>query len=172
MPPVLRGQLRDSRLFAVGIQGAALLYNLMLSELQEHEQRVERYSRELADWAAEVEALGPDLGDWQMDGVWSVVRAQGRSLGFPTRAFVTQWIEYLKQSGPKAIVRQGSRARALVREREIQIKRGRARLTNQRRLELWGGRSGTGLMDYRWGGSTLAGTRLLLKDIFDGLQRS
>ena len=55
----------------------------------------------------------------------------------------------------------------LVREREVQLKRGRARLTNPRRLELWGGRSGTGRMAYRWGA-----TKVLLKDIFDGLERS
>ena len=172
VPPVLREQLHDSTLFAVCMQGAALLYNLMLSELQQHELRVETYQSELVDWAADVEALGSNLSDWQLDGVWSIVRAQGRSLGFPTQAFVARWIENLKQSGPKAIVPEGSAARALVREREIQLKRGRARLVSPRHLELWGGQSGTGRMSYRWGGSPLAGTRLLLKDIFEGLGRS
>ena len=172
IPSVLRGQLHDSRLFAVCMQGAALLYNLMLSELQQHELRAETYQSELVDWAADVEALGSNLPDWQLDGVWSIVRAQGRSLGFPTQTFVTRWIENLKQRGPKALVPQGSLARALVREREIQLKRGRARLVSPRHLELWGGQSGTGRMNYRWGGSPLVGTRLLLKDIFDGLDRS
>ncbi len=171
IPPVLRGRLHDSRLFAVCMQGAALLYNLMLSELQQHARRVGEYQSELVAWAVDVEALGPDLSAWQLDGVWSVVRAQGRSLGFPTQTFVTRWIENLKQRGPEAVVPEGSVARALVREREIQIKRGRARLVSPRHLELWGGQSGTGRMSYRWGGSPLAGTRLLLKDIFEGLER-
>ncbi|MDE2851371.1 MAG: DUF6361 family protein [Acidobacteriota bacterium] len=171
LPLALRGQLHDAKLFAVCMQGAALLYNLMLSQLQQHGLRVERYESELVDWAADVEALGPHLAAWRLDGIWSVVGAQRRSLGFPTQTFVTRWIENLKQSGPQGIVRQGSKARDLVREREIQLKRGRARLVSARHLELWGGQSGTGLMNYRWGGTPLAGTRVLLKDIFEGLGR-
>ena len=170
--PVLREQLHDAGLFAVCMQGAALLYNLMLSELQEHEGRKETYRGELEVWAADVETLGSALADWRLDGVWSVVRAQGRSVGYPTRTFVERWIGNLKQEGAEAVVRDKSQARPLVRDREIQLKRGRARLANRRHLELWGGRSGTGRMSYRWGGSPMAGTRMLLKDIFDGLQRS
>ena len=170
--PVLREQLHDAELFAVCMQGAALLYNLMLSEKQEHEGRVETYRSELADWAADVAELGSDLAHWRLDGVWRVVRVQGRSVGYPTQAFVTRWIESLKTDGPEAVVGDNSVAQALVRERETQLKRGRARLTSPRHLELWGGRSGTGRMSYRWGGNPQSGTRLLLKDIFDGLARS
>ena len=170
--PILREYLHDAELFAVCMQGAALLYNLMLSELQKHEGRVGIYRDELAGWAADVEALGSDLADWQLDGVWSVVRGQGHSLGYPTRTFVKRWVDNLKRAGPDAVVHQESIARPLVREREVQLKRSRARLTNPRHLELWGGRSGTGQMGYRWGGSTRTGARMLLKDIFDGLERS
>ncbi|WP_419936990.1 DUF6361 family protein [Candidatus Palauibacter sp.] len=165
--PALREHLRDARLFAICMQGAALLYNLMLSEKQAHDGRIETYQAELADWVAEVQDLESDLADWRLDGVWSVVRAKSRSLGYPTRSFVTRWIDNLKRDGPEALVPQGSVARVLVREREVQLKRGRARLTNPRRLELWGGRSGTGRMAYRWGAA-----KVLLKDIFDGLERS
>ncbi|WP_420439624.1 DUF6361 family protein [Candidatus Palauibacter sp.] len=165
--PTLREHLHDSRLFAICMQGAALLYNLMLSEKQEHDGRIETYQAELADWVAEVQDLESDLADWRLDGVWSVVRAKSRSLGYPTQSFVTRWIDNLKRDGPEALVPRDSVARVLVREREIQLKRGRARLTNPRRLELWGGRSGTGRMAYRWGA-----TKVLLKDIFDGLDRS
>ena len=170
--PLLQERLRDAKLFAVCLQGAALLYNLMLSELQQHGERVKTYRGELDAWAGDVSALGPKLSAWDLDGLWSVASSQGRSIGYPTRAFVVRWIEKLKRHGPEAIVRQGSGARALVREREIQLKRRRARLRSPRHLELWGGRSGTGRMRYRWGGSELDGARLLLKDIFDGLKRS
>ena len=170
--PVLREQLHDAEMFAVCMQGSALLYNLMLSELQQHEGRKDTFRGELQAWAADIEALGSDLADWQLDGVWSVVRAQGRSVGYPTRAFVERWIANLKQGGSEPVVRDNSRGRLLVREREIQLKRGRARLASPRHLELWGGRSGTGRLNYRWGGSPMAGTRMILRDIFDGLQRS
>ena len=169
---VLREQLHDAEMFAVCMQGAALLYNLMLSELQEHERRRETYRGELDAWAGDLEALGSNLPGWQLDGVWRVVRAQGRSVGYPTRTFVESWIAGLKQGGSEAVVRDNSGAKALVRNREIQLKRGRARLASQRHLELWGGRSGTGRLNYRWGDSPMAGTRMILRDIFDGLERS
>ena len=164
LTPALRKQLRDAELFAVYMQGAALLYNLMLSELRQHEEWKEEYRRRLEDWAADVDALGPAADDWKPDGVWRVVRAGGRSLGYPTQDFVERWVEDLKRDGPRAAVALDSPARSLVRSREVQLKRGRARLTNPRRRELWGGESGTGRMAYRWGAA-----KRILKDIFDGL---
>ena len=165
--PVLRDQLHDAKLFAVSMQGAVLLYNLMLSELQQHEKRMERFRKKLQVWVADLGALESDLEQWQLDRVWRVVRAEGRSLGYPTQAFVERWVEGLKRNGPQAIVRDNAAARTLVMEREVQLKRGRARLANPRHLELWGGESGTGRMTYRWGAA-----KRILKDIFDGLQRS
>ena len=169
--PVLQKQLHDAKMFAVCMQGAVLLYNFMLSELQEHEERRETYRGELADWANDVEVLGPHLPGWQLDGVWCVVKAQGRSVSYPMYTFVESWIAGLKQCGPEAVVRHNSDAKALVRNREIQLKRGRARLESPRHLELWGGRSGTGQLNYRWGNSPMTGTRMILRDIFDGLKR-
>ena len=170
--PVLREHLHDAKMFAVCMQGAALLYNLMLSELQGHEVRQETYRDELQAWADDVEALGSSLSDWQPDGIWSVVRDQGRSVGYPTQTFVESWIEALKRGGSKTVVRNNIFVRALVRQREISIKRGRARLESPRHLELWGGRSGTRRLNFRWGDSPMAGTRMILRDIFDGLKRS
>ena len=167
VPPALREQLRHAHLFAVGLHGAPLLYNLMLAEKRREEARIATYTDELNGWAAEVDALGAELADWDLRGVWAVVRGQGRSLGYPTRAFVERWIESLRTSGPRAVVAGGSPTRRLVRDREIQLKGGRARLQSRRHLELWGGRSGTARMEYRW-----SGARDLLKDIFAGLGRS
>lgn len=163
--PALQSHLHDAELFAVCMQGAALLYNLMLSELQQHERQIETYRSELANWAADADELAAAIEDWQLDGVWRVVQAQGRVPAFPMRSFVERWVRNLRQGGPEAMVRNDSTARDLVRERETQLKRGRARLSSSRHLELWGGRSGTGRMAYRWGV-----TRELLQDIFDGLR--
>jgi hypothetical protein len=41
--------------------------------------------------------------------------------------------------------------RALVKEREIHLKRGRARLANPSALDAWRGGSGLVRLDYRWG---------------------
>ena len=166
LTPALREQLRDAELFSVYMQGAALLYNLMLSELRQHEAWTEEYRRRLDDWATDVDALGPDAEDWNPEEVWRLVRVSGRSLGYPTRAFVERWIEGLKRVGPRALVAEDSNARTLVRDREVQLKRARARLANPRRRELWGGESGTGRMAYRWGPA-----KQVLEDIFEGLAR-
>lgn len=166
LTPVLRAQLRDAEMFAVCMQGATLLYNLMLSELRQHEEWTEDYRRRLEGWASDVDTLGPALADWNPGGVWRIVRGTGRSLGYPTQAFIERWFEELKRVGPRALVGDGSHARTLVKDREVQLKRARARLTNPRRLELWGGDSGTGRMAYRWGPA-----KRILEDLFDGLAR-
>ncbi|WP_428273529.1 DUF6361 family protein [Candidatus Palauibacter sp.] len=164
--PVLRDQLLDAQFFAVCMQGAALLYNLMLSELRQRDDWIERYRSKLEVWADDVEALRPALENWELDGVWRVVTDHGRSPSYPTRDFVESWVEHLKGDGPRAIVADDSKSRTLVRDRETLRKRGRARLTNPRYLELWGGDSGSGQMAYRWGSA-----KRILKDIFDGLAR-
>ena len=165
--PALRDDLRDAKHFAICMQGAALLYNLMLSELKKRDEWKEQYRRRLANWAEEVLELRPALKDWRLDGVWRVVRSQGRSLRYPTQDFVERWVANLKRSDAKGVAANGSNARTLVKNREVQLKRGRARMTNPRRLELWGGESGTGRLTYRWGPANR-----ILKDIFDGLARS
>ena len=165
--PTLRERLHDGQLFAVSMQGAALLYNLMLSEQRHREDWVGTYQRELAEWAGDLAALEADLRDWQLDGVWQTVRAGGRALGPRTCTFVQSWIEELQRNGPTAIVQGESRARVLVKDREGKVKPGRARLTNPHHLELWGGESGTGRIEYRWGPA-----KRILQDIFDGLARS
>ena len=163
----LRDRLLDAERFAICTQGAALLYNLMLAELRNRDDWIEGYRKELADWESRVDKLDPGLADWHPNRIWSMTRSSGGTVGYPTRAFVERWVSNLKGRGPAMIADEGSEARALVRDREIRLKRSRARLTNPRRLELWGGESGTWLMDFRWGSA-----RRLLQDIFDGLTRS
>ncbi len=164
MTPVLRRQLHDAKLFAVCMQGAPLLYNLMLAELRQHNEWTEDYRRRLDGWAADVNALGSAWRNWTPEGVWQAVRNTGRPVGYPTRAFVENWVDNLKRGDSASAVVGSSYARTLVRDREVQLKRSRARLTNPRRLELWGGDSGTGRMDYRWGSA-----KRILEDIFNGL---
>jgi len=172
IPPVLREGLDLARLFAVTMNGAALLYNVMLADAllgrtgsSWAEAHAETYRGELDHWAQDVEALGPALHTFDLEGIWAVARTQGRPLGYRTRAFVTAWIETIRRRGPRGIADEGT-ARSLIRDREIDLKRGRARLASPAHLERWGGRSGTARMDFRW-----KGTRVLLRDIFDGLTR-
>jgi hypothetical protein len=165
--PLLREQLDHARRFAVALHGAALLYNLMLAELREDGGLIETYRGKLNRWAGDAEVLLEELHTWDLETVWAVVRGQGRSIGLPTRAFVASWVETLRAGGPLAVTSDRSPARQLVQERETQLKGARARLASRRHLELWGGASGTDRLGYRW-----SGTRVILKDIFDGLSRT
>jgi len=160
----LKERLHDARLFSVCIQGASLLYNLMLAELRQHDEWIALYQRKLEKWAQEIDALETEVQDWRPDGVWSFVSRQGGRLGMPTRRFVESWIQEINQNGPRAVTEAGSRARELVRNRESALKRNRSRFRSSRRLELWGGESGTGRLDYRhWA------AKRILQDLFDGL---
>ena len=162
--PVVKVHLRDARIFATCMEGAPLLYNLMLSELRGRGDWEEKYRSALRGWAGDVEALAPRIKNWKLDRIWRVVRAQGRSIGYPAQAFVERWIEILVGGEPAAVGAPNSRARILVKDREAQLKGARARLTSPRRRELWGGESGTGRMSYRW-----PTAQRILRDIFDGL---
>ena len=165
---VLRQYLRDAMHFAVCMQGAALLYNLMLSELRKRDEWQEKYRLSLTHWSGEVLEIGSALKDWKLDKVWEVVRIQRGSLSYPTQRFVECWVENMKRAGPEDIA-DNENARTLVTDRENELKRTRARLTNppNPRLELWGGESGTSRMSYRWGSA-----KRILTDIFAGLARS
>jgi hypothetical protein len=162
----LRASLRDARLFAACMHGAALLYNLMLAERARREELVRAYQVELEDWATDVEGLGPELAEWDLAAVWTMVHRQGRSLGFPTRTFVQRWVGELRSVGPSGTFAPESLGRRLVEDREHQLKHARARLQSQRHLELWGGRSGADRLAYRW-----RDAKVLLTDIFEGLER-
>ncbi len=162
----LKGQLRDAKNFAVCMEGAPLLYNLMLSEKREHGAWVEKYRSRMEEWAADVEALGPALRDWKLESLWQASSAQGRFIGHPTREFIRSWMEILMRGEPAAEAASGTSARSLVQGREVQLKGGRARLASKRHRELWGGESGTGRMSYRWNVA-----KRLLRDVFDGMAR-
>ena len=165
LTPTLSDQLRDAKLFALCAQGAALLYNLMLAKLRKNEAWIEKHETSLDQWANRIDSLGSDLEGWNLRSVWGTVRARGRSPGYPTRAFMERWLDILRRVGARNIAKD-SLARDHVRDRERQVKRRRARFANPRRLELWGGSSGTWLMKYRWDSA-----KRLLEEIFDGLAR-
>ncbi len=141
--------------FARGMQGARLLYNLIAAERvsarpnatshQRGEALVETYSKTLEEWAQEVE-----FDTWQPDKVYEAVRRTGRNPKGRLRTFVAEWIA-LARSDLRGIATNAT-ARTLVIKREKQIKPpNTARLSNDSALARWGGESGAGTLDYRWG---------------------
>jgi hypothetical protein len=142
-------ELRHARCFSEVINGSALLYNLMLSELRGRNQLVERYRASLADWAALLDARAEQIAAWSREEFWSLLASSGAGISWPTRAFIDTWLNHALD-GKAATIPGNRTARQLIHARERLLKRGLARLDNRRSLEQWGEASGAGRLDYRW----------------------
>lgn len=168
MSPEIQDALAHARLLAETMQGAAWIYNILLAEERAkstgNAEPVERFRGALAAWAKEVAERRRDILAWDRQAFWMLVRRLGR-VAKSTESFVEAWLRLAAwdkiEGGP-----DDKAARDLVRHREQQLKGARARLTNPRALELWGGESGTGRLDYRW-----RAARRLLGDLYTALGR-
>ncbi|WP_437603019.1 DUF6361 family protein [Sorangium sp. So ce590] len=160
--------LAHARLLAETMQGAAWLYNVLLAEERAKStangEAVERFRGELAGWSEEMRRRRAAIAAWDRSVFWRLVRQRTRVAG-STEAFVEGWLRLTpwdKRGGGA----DDKTARALVWQREQQLKGGRARLTNPRALELWGGESGTARLSYRWPSASR-----LLADLYTALGR-
>ena len=147
---------------------AALLYNLLLTEAYdeaapEPKDWATDYNEALEDWAVLADDM--DLAGWCQStaGLWSALASSGAHINDATRLFVNQFAAVVSTVGPAALA-ESQPARELVRNRELQHKRGQARFRNKKRLLAYPGYAGTTPMEYRW---TLV--RRLLNDIAGGL---
>jgi Family of unknown function (DUF6361) len=77
------------------------------------------------------------------------VRATGARMGLATPAFINTWLGQAIGKNPGAL--SASKAvRQLITQREHTLKGPLARLGNVHALDLWGGASSSGRLDYRW----------------------
>lgn len=164
----LQSLLGHARNFAEVIHGAALLYNLMLASKLENEEFIERYENRLIEWTAAIGEREADLQRWhrQIGHFWNSEAFTGDRLISPrTRKFVSGWLQLaIEQPGAGTII-ENQAARRLIEMREWDLKRNRARLSNQNALKRWRGASGTEMLTYRWKtASTFVG------DILEGLR--
>jgi hypothetical protein len=140
--------------FARVMNGAALLYNLMLAERAAAMQGAEgshwhdkaaEYRARLGTWQSEApESLA---SGWSLAGLWSLTLQTTHRVAPQTMTFVTDWSARVQRGQPVA---DDPAARALILRRETMLKRSKARLTNDAALARWGGASGAALLAYRW----------------------
>jgi hypothetical protein len=172
MPDRLRGWLGHAERFAVTVHGAALLYNLMLAEkidagLQsglDGGELVERYRGALQNWAADVGALGPDLGNWDLPVFWQLTRETNPHIAERSVRFAKNWIDLVLEAQDAGTLMNSEPARHLIEGQEFALKRGRSRLRYREHLERWRGKAGVSRIDYRW-----AITQRLVRDVQEGL---
>ena len=152
LPAATGAALGHARLLAETMHGAAFLYNLMLAEQlplgARREERVGAFRAAIATWCGELQSRKEAIRSWDRTAFWAVAR-QLATVRQPTVRFVDRWLELEPWRDPERTITDTT-ARALLHERERQLKGRRARLGNPRALELWGGDAGPARMNYRW----------------------
>lgn len=140
--------------FARVMNGASLLYNLMLAERAAAMQGADGgrwhdlaadYLTRLSDWQADTPASL--ASDWSLAALWSLTSQTIHRVAPQTMAFVTDWSALVQRGLPLA---DDAAARALILRRETRLKGPKARLTNDAALARWGGASGAAVLAYRW----------------------
>lgn len=142
----LREQLDHARWFSLVMNGAALLYNLLLAQKGVREDRIQEHAARLDDWTARI-AASP-LESWSLARFWEIVWNQGHTITPRSQRFVEEWVSEVR-AGTSHLVDRPS-ARVLIERRESQLKGPRSRFRNPRALDQWGGSSGVTPLDYRW----------------------
>lgn len=145
----LREQVLHARSFSEVMHGASLLYNLLLAEALKDAELIEGYREALARWGALMASRRQNHRAWRRPDFWALVATRQARISLRTRAFADSWLD-LALSCPPAFVADRVEAREMVRRREEQLKRGRARLGNPSALARWGGAAGAAQLNYRW----------------------
>lgn len=158
-PQAMRDLVDHGRLFSKLIEGAALVYNLHLSEVWDRAEVVDDYRSRIEGWAAAVPSSG--LATWQLEAFWHSVVDKNHTITLRTRQFVERWL-LLVNEGPERIPNSQA-ARELIRNREENMKGTRSRFKH---IGNWGGSSGLTPLSYRW-----ALSRSFLDDVGTGLRR-
>jgi hypothetical protein len=167
--PTIATLVEHAERFSCAAHGAALLYNLELAEARDNAGRDEtdatsrdNYKAMLDQWSADARRVR--LVDWatRIDGFWDCLLDHGARIPPQTRRFVDEWAQFLATDATS--IASSAVARSLVREREMEHKRGQARLANRKRLDDWTGYAGTTPLTYRW-----AQVQRMLTDIAGGL---
>lgn len=146
-PPAARRLVQHGEMFSNVMHGAALLYNLTLSELRERDDWIENYRQRLQAWS---DGLDPEaVRAWSLDDFWGVVHNPTHAIRPSAKRFVTEWRE-LVLGGTQQII-EAHRARQLVEERERQLKKdGQSRYINHAIRDRWTGASGVDRLSFRW----------------------
>ncbi|PQO29008.1 DUF6361 family protein [Blastopirellula marina] len=165
LPATLRKQVAHGRNFSEVLHGAQLLYNLILAEQRDWSEKIEAYREELQEWGSLVSGRLDELQSWNRTEFWRIVYQSNPRVSSRARSFVQSWLDLIFVS-PEAAANAAARpARQLVENREAQLKRGLARVRNERARELWNGAAGAAQLDLRWGSA-----RRIAADILAGLE--
>jgi len=153
--------LEHARIFSEVMYGAALVYNVLLSELRNRKEWIGKHRELLAEWEQTVDHKAATA--WTLPRFWQLVMNHGYAIGLPTRRFVERWAAFVV-SGRKKLA-DIEEVRELVRSREKGLKSTKSRFLNRRALDQWGGAAALRRLSFRW-----PITSRLLNDLYAGLK--
>lgn len=152
--------LEHARLFSDVMHGAALLYNLQLTEIKDLPEMEAEYRDRLDDWAKSLDIAV--IRRWDLKDLWSFTIGHGHIITGATRRFIEAWIDLVIRRVRE--ISDDKTARHLIEMRERALKQTRSRFTNRKALEQWGGQSGTRKLLFRW-----PNTKVFLEDLHQGM---
>lgn len=139
--------IQHAQRFDVLIQGAALMYNLLLAQLSFRQELIDDYDVRLEEWVSQESSI---FANWNLDEFWPLVLGKGHSVTDRTRQFVREWQRLVTNRSGKMIDAGDARQLIERRERELKESSGKSRFTNRTALNQWGGGAGLVPLDYRW----------------------
>jgi hypothetical protein len=145
-PAVARRLVQHGEIFSQVMYGAALLYNLALSELRQRDDWIDEYRERLAAWRDELDPSA--VRAWSLDDFWNVVEHPAHAVRPAAKRFVTEWRE-LVLAGREQVIASPA-ARQLVEERERRLKTSQSRYANHAVRDRWTGASGADRLTFRW----------------------
>jgi hypothetical protein len=145
-PVSARRLVGHGEVFSSMMHGAALLYNLLLSELREQPDWIENYQGRWRQWSAELDLSA--IRAWSLDDFWNAVEHPAHSIQPTAKRFVAEWLELVRDGA--AAQRNQSRAVRLVEDRERRLKTSQSRFANRAVRDRWTGASGTARLSFRW----------------------
>lgn len=145
-PSSARRLVQHGEIFSHVMHGAALLYNLALSELRQRDDWIKEYRARLEAWSDELDT--GVVREWLLDDFWNVVEHPTHAVRPATKRFVSDWRD-LVLAGPEKIVSVPA-ARQFIEERERRLKNSQSRYANHAVRDRWSGASGTDRLSFRW----------------------
>lgn len=166
--PELQREVDHARCFSEVINGATILYNLFLAELDPPRTAVIEPTEQLfGDWLQVMSERSDAHHAWDRQDFWRLLATRGYVASTPTRTFIDTWFQFALSGSPVSLRRDES-ARSLIFNRETSIKgQALARCRSSRAREKWQGDAGLGRLEYRW-----FNVRVILRDIMGGLGES
>lgn len=162
LPSVLDRRLSLAETFSCATHGLQLRYNLDVATMVGNEELIDDYRDRLDAWVEGTGVAAADrVSQLDRDEFWTTLNLGGARIGWPTRRLVNTWFDTLRQHGP-GVVDEDS-AKELVRNRELETKRRRARLWYRDARERWGGASAASQLRFRW-----EPARTIINDIIHG----